>query len=164
MSQTQVARLTPRHETILAFVMANPTVKRGEVARLFGVTEAWLSTIIHSDIFQARLSERTDEVFSETLVPLCEKVTALAHKSLDHLLEKVDLMPVDGQFKTAEMALKMAGYGTQNSRNPTAPLVQQNNFFGATPELLKAARDRLGATPVTPIPPSALVIEGEFSE
>lgn len=160
MSETQIKRLTPRHDTILAFVMANPTVKRGEVARLFGVTEAWLSTIIHSDIFQARLSERTDQVFSETLVPLCEKVTALAHKSIDHLLDKVDTMQVDGQFKTAEMALKMAGYGTQQSRNPTAPLVQQNNFYAATPELLKAARDRLGAEQPSVLPPAQLVIEG----
>ena len=160
MAAAELQNLTPRHDAILAYVMANPSVKRGEVARIFGVTESWLSTIIHSDLFQAKLKDRTDEVFSECLVPLVDKVNGLAHSALDNLAESLLVdKSVGVNFKTAEMALKMAGFGTQGPGHST-PVVQQNNFFTVSSERLRAARERLGADRPAPLPLEGLVIEG----
>jgi hypothetical protein len=161
MSAVQLKKLTPRHDVILAFILANPRTKRGQVALIFGVTEAWLSTVINSDIFQARLAERQDQLFCETLVPLKDKIESLAHRSLDKLAGALETMPIAGHFKTAEMALKMAGYGTANNlaTQPASLTLQQNNFYPADPALLKAARDRLGANRGVQL--NTLVIEGE---
>ena len=152
--------LTPRHEAILAFILANPRVKRRDVAREFGVSEAWLSTIVHSDAFQAKLRERTDEVFSECLVPLTEKISSLAEASLERLAEKLPAMDSEGLFRTAEMTLKMAGYGSRHTPSPTVNL-QQNFISAASPEQLRLARERLGAQRAAPPPLDSLRVEGE---
>ena len=59
----QIQKMSARHEAILQFMIANPTMKMSKVAAHFGVTGAWLSTIIWSDAFQNQLARRHDELF-----------------------------------------------------------------------------------------------------
>jgi hypothetical protein len=162
MSAQQLKRLTPRHDAILAFVMANPRIKRGEVASYFGVTEAWLSTIINSDIFQARLAERTDQVFCETLVPLKDKVEAIAHTALDNLAKVLEHdQTAKTNFATAEMALKMAGFNTKHTAPSGVVNNTQNNYI-VSGERLAAARERMGVErKPLPLPLEALTVEGD---
>jgi len=77
--------LTPRHDAILDFLLVNPHCPRWQMAQHFGVTETWLSIIIHSDVFQARYQEKNQEVFRETVVPLREKLLGVAHVAVDKL-------------------------------------------------------------------------------
>jgi len=148
MSKTQIKNLTPRHDVILDFLISNPSLKRGEIAREFGVTEAWLSTIIHSDIFQARLADRQDEFFSEAIVPLSAKIEALAYKALDVVEDHLNLQPsAELGLRTAELALKNSVFGTRaNLSNSGAGLnVENANIIIADPQMLARARERLGA-------------------
>jgi len=87
----EIQALTIRHEAILDYLMANPTVKLGDVAKAFGVTAPWLSQIIHSDAFQSKLKEKQDINFHSTVLPIREKMLAVAHLALDQLADKLPL-------------------------------------------------------------------------
>ena len=140
----QIATMTPRHENIIAYLIANPTMKKGEVARTFGVTPAWLSTIIHSDIFQAKLRERQDEFFSAATVPIRDKLEALASMSLDRMLETVETERDPTTIREmAKLALDRIGHGPQSPNAPSPGTPQTNVFIGVSPELLAAARERI---------------------
>lgn len=85
-----LANLSFRHQSIVDFMVAYPTAKKGEIAEHFGVTPAWLSIVIHSDAFQAAIRARQDELFRHHVVPLAEKLAYLAHRTIDKLAEKVE--------------------------------------------------------------------------
>lgn len=123
----QIQKVSPRHEAILNYLIANPTVKKAEVAAQFGVSQAWLSTIIHSDAFQAKLRARQEEVFEVAVLSGIEdKLLGVAHQAAERLGE---LLPLQDNVRdisdTMDKALKSLGYGR-------APVIQQNinNNYG----------------------------------
>jgi hypothetical protein len=111
-----IAKLSIRHEAIMHFLMANPTVKLGDVADHFGMTQAWLSSVIHSDAFQAKLKENTNIAFHTTVLPIREKMTLLAHQALDQVMDR---LPMETDVKTisgvASDVLDRLGFGTKSS-------------------------------------------------
>lgn len=139
----QIDKVSPKHEAILTFLIANPEMSRNEIARHFGVSPSWLSVVINSDVFQARLRERQDEFFSSALEPIRSKLTRLAEQSLDRLNEVVPFeRDVDTLRGAAKLALEGLGFG-----QPKAPQLPGGNttfnFIGVDPELLAAARNRI---------------------
>lgn len=109
----QIQSMSTMHESIIAFLIANPHMKKGDVARHFQVTPAWLSTIIHSDIFQAKLAERQDEFFSATTVPIKEKLENLADMAIDRLTETIETETDPHNIReAARLALDRIGHGT----------------------------------------------------
>ena len=145
----QVQKLSHRHEAVLHFMLANPIVPKGEIALRFGVTQAWLSTVINSHAFQEALANYTDVAFHETVLPLREKMMIAADRALDRLNE---LVPVETSLdvvrKTADSVLAACGYGApQVGREAPSQFNQQNNtyiFGNASPEVLARARARIG--------------------
>lgn len=140
----QIAKLTPRHDLILDYLIANPTQKRSEVALAFGVTAPWLSTIIHSDIFQEKLAARQDEFFSIAVTPIHEKINALADIALDRLIDStlVDERS-DSLRDTLKLTLDSLGYGRQAAAPPSAGGDQHVHFHGCDPQILADARQRI---------------------
>jgi hypothetical protein len=124
--QIQTVRHT--HEAILQYMLANPTAPQGLVAAHFGYTQSWISIIVNSDAFQAKLRERQDEMFSEGVVAtLKDKIIGTAHLAVEKLAEKLETEKDARVIKdSAEMLLKSLGYGNPK---PSAPHVQQNNVF-----------------------------------
>lgn len=114
------------------FLMTNPSVKLGDVAIQFGVTQAWLSTVIHSDAFQALLREKQDIAFHSTVLPVREKLMALAHQTLDRMQ---DMIPMETEVgilsRVAEGVLDRLGYGTKPS------VLQINNIQNNHTTVLK---------------------------
>ena len=148
----QVAKLSIRHEAILHFLLANPTISKGEVAERFSVTEAWLSVICNSQAFLEARANYTEEVFHETVLPLREKMMIAADRALDRINALVPReTDLDKVRKTAESVLASCGFGTGNLR-PTGPQALpgvniQNNFYGnASPAVVERARQRIGVT------------------
>lgn len=152
-----VDKLSPRHDMIMIFILANPTLSMGAIAKEFCVSAAWLSQVIHSDVFQEKLRERQDRVFHHTLLPLREKIEHLAHRTLDRLTEHVEMnsMPVEELRKTSVDTLKALGYGTS-----AAVIVnnEQNNTYLAAPaDALAEARSRIGKRAIGPDYEPALI-------
>ncbi len=83
----EIQRVSIKHEAIMDYIMAFPTVKLGDVAKHFGVTQPWLSQIIHSDAFQEMYKGKAESAFSHTVLSLREKMETAAHIAMDRLLE-----------------------------------------------------------------------------
>ena len=53
-----IARVKYTHDAMIDLIVAQPGVKQGEIAKYFGYTQAWVSRIMNSDAFLARLAQR----------------------------------------------------------------------------------------------------------
>jgi len=139
-----------KHDAIMDFMLANPTLRMGQVAEHFGVSRAWLSVVVHSDAFQEQLRAKQEKLFGATVLPLREQVLGLAAMAVDKLSEAVEAADPQGDREyvadVTEMALKAAGLGP--SKLPGTPVVQQNqqnNYYMVDADALAEARERMRA-------------------
>lgn len=88
-SNNCIKYMSHRHEGILEFLLMNQDVPNKTIAKMFGVTEGWLSRVLHSEAFQTRYKEIHGETWDEKIMPLQEKMEALAHLCVDRLTEQV---------------------------------------------------------------------------
>lgn len=154
-----------RHEAILNYLLENPTRSLGETAAHFGITQPWLSCIIHSDAFQSKLRERQDTVFHHTVVAtIKDKAALVAHAALDKLADQLanGLVQDPKQLTdTADKILGRLGYGGNNGAQSGVTVNVNNNTVTVDRALLEAARERIGRTRVEVLevtsPPEGLV-------
>lgn len=146
------------HEAVLNWMIANPSRKLSECAAAFGYTQSWLSTMIHSNLFQVALKAKQEQVFSGLAGTINEKLMAGADIGVTKLVEKLETSE-DPKFikETTTMMLEKLGFGAQ-TRVAGAGQVNagpvQNNFYMASPEDLQQARGRISssAESVLPLP------------
>lgn len=142
--RVQIQQISITHDAIANFLVANPG--RGQMAKAalhFGVTRPWLSTLVHSDAFQAHLRNKQDEVFKTAIMPLKAKIAGAADVALDRLGERLEV-ETDTRVlaDAADKLLNRLGYGPKPT--PTAGNVTgvQNNYF-VDSDMLAEARQRI---------------------
>jgi hypothetical protein len=144
----QIQSTSITHEMIIDWLIANPGFgQMGKCAQHFGCTRPWLSTLVHSDAFQAKLRDRKEEVFETTIVPLRDKIVGVANRAVEKLGEAIEETEDPRMLlDTADKMLHKLGYAPKTVINPAAPAGvvnnTQNNFYPVTPELLAAAREK----------------------
>lgn len=106
----QIQNLSTRHMALIDFMVANPLMRKGEIAAHFNVTPAWLSVVIHSDAFQAQLRARQDQAFAHLIAPLAEKLSYLAHQAVDRLSEKVITEETQALLEISRFATERINY------------------------------------------------------
>jgi len=100
------------HKAMIDYILANPGVSQNELGRVFNKTASWISTIIRSDVFQAALAERRDEIIDPELrLTIKEQLEGLHARSLEILRHKLDAEPKDVE---ANLALRVAQMTGQN--------------------------------------------------
>ena len=140
----QIQKLSPKHEAILVALVSDPSMSRNQLAMEIGVSPAWLSTIINSDVFQAALKERQEEVWGRAAEGIANKLSLLAEKSLDRLTSKVDVENnPEILLDITKAALNRTGFPDARSSMPGGPALQQNNFFSVSPEQLSVMREKV---------------------
>lgn len=142
-----IQKVSIKHEMIMNYIMENPQEPLASVAAHFGISSAWLSTVIHSPAFQDRLLEKKDVLFHHTVVATVrDKVSVLAHKALDKLVDQIDFTLDTKELReTADMALERLGYGGKNGGAGDGPTVINNNTLVVARELYYEAQNRIGA-------------------
>ena len=127
---TAIARVRYTHDGMIDLIVANPAITQGALARHFGYTQAWVSRVMNSDAFQARLAARKTELVDPSLVATIEeKLRALASRSIDVVLEKLDSTnSAEMGLKALEITSKALGYGARQQN-----LNVQNNFVVELP-------------------------------
>lgn len=138
-------KVSHRHEAILQWILTNPEKRLKDCAQEFGLTQAWLSCIVHSDAFQEKLKERQDECFSSVVVGLRERLAGVAQAAVERLGEKVE-QSQDPNFllKAADMTLKNLNPHGVGGLGGSGVTVNQNNFYAmADRETLRKARDKM---------------------
>ena len=133
-----IQRVKYTHDALIDMIIANPAVSQGELAKAFGYTQGWLSRVMNSDAFQARLAARKMEVVDPQLVlSIDEKLRALASKSLDVVLDKLSVTQnPDTALKALEVTSKALGYGARQQN-----LNVQQNFVVALPPKAASASE-----------------------
>lgn len=148
-----IKRVGVKHEAILNFLLANPLVKMGDAAEHFKVSRAWLSLIVHSDVFQRKLRERQDIHFDHSILPAMEKVQLVADLALDRMLECLPYESDVGKLNlVADRALSRLGYGTDSGGG-----TQVNVQVNVDRSLLERAREKIGGGVMRP----ALEVQSE---
>jgi len=140
-------RVKYTHDAMIDVIIAKPDVSQNTLAEYFGFSVGWISRIMCSDAFQARLAERRGEVVTPgILATFEERLKGLATQSLDLLVEKLEAVDEEGKsevevgtiFKALELSTKSLGYGARQTN-----VAIQNNLTVNTAsdeELMKIAQ------------------------
>jgi hypothetical protein len=114
------------HEACIDRVILQPGITQRELAREFGMSEVWMSTVFRSDAFQARLAERKKEVIGPLFATMEEKLAAASHAALDKLTERL-IGPVamkdEVLVRSAEVLLSATGYGARDRKEGSGSTV-----------------------------------------
>ena len=130
------AKLRYSHEAMVDMIVENPWVSQGELAKRFGYSEAWVSTIMACDAFKRQLALRREELVDPAIMmTLQERTEAMLVTSLEKLQEKLAQpsanIPDGLLLKAVELGAKMRGEG--GFAPPAAP---QENRLGVLAERL----------------------------
>lgn len=127
----EIAKVRYNHDAMIDLIIAEPMISQNEIAAHFRRTPAWVSIIISSDAFQARLEERRKELIDPAiLASIDNRFKAIAQMSLDRVMEKLSNPQVKDDFliKSAQLAAGALGYGAKQpgASNGTGPSVVIN--------------------------------------
>jgi len=111
-------------EEMVDILLAYPMMSRSELAQRVGYSANWVSIVINSDAFQAKLAERRNELVNPVLaLSLEEKYKGLVDMSLDIVAEKLAESNNPAlALQALEIGNKALGLGQQKGQN----LVQAN--------------------------------------
>lgn len=146
----QIQKLSVKHEAIMDYLLANPTTSLGDLAAYFGITQTWLSVIIHSPAFQDRLAEKKDTLFHHSVVATVrDKLSVIAHKALDRMADQLDFESSHKEIReTADMALERLGIGGKANVPPAGiPGTVNNNTLIVARSIYAEAQERIGSRP-----------------
>lgn len=113
------------HDAVIDMVIAEPAIHQNEIAARFGYTPSWISTVMTSDAFLAKLESRKAEIIDPVLrMSMEERFKAVTQKSLEVLMEKLCqpacLVSDDLAVKAAALGAKSLGMGQPGSTGMAA--------------------------------------------
>lgn len=124
----QIQKLSHHHLAIMDFMLANPTVPQWALAKQFNRTQAWVSTVVNSDLFQAHLHERRKLIEDAQRENINSRLFSLSEKGLSHLSDAMDDEGTSVAEKRAITRMSLEAQGVfNNSRTAAAHIVVNNN-------------------------------------
>jgi transcriptional regulator with XRE-family HTH domain len=113
-----IAKLNYSHEGMVNLILANRGITQNELAAHFGYSASWISQVMSSDAFQAKLAERAAEIEDPTLrATVKDQLQGLAARSLEILREKLNAemanIPDNLALRTLELSTRALGYGAK---------------------------------------------------
>jgi hypothetical protein len=152
----QFKKMNYTHEALIELMVTHPELKQNDLAKAFGYSAAWLSTIICSDAFQARLAQRREDIIDPVLrLTVEERFKAIVNRSFEVLMEKLSgpasVVSDNVAIRVAEMGGKvLAVRAAQGPQGPVLPPGERlSKLAGRLRELQK------GDPPVDVVPKEA---------
>lgn len=147
-SNRGVGKVRYTHDAMIDLIIADPAVSQNVLAAHFGYTASWVSQILHSDAFQARLSERKAELIDPTITANAEsKFQAIVSRSQELLLARLDQpassLPDNLILRSLELSSRALGYGAKQEPQPQPAAevhVHLESLSGGLVELLRRKR------------------------
>lgn len=112
----EILKVKYTHDAMIDCIIANPAVTGGQLAAVFGYTPAWISQVVSSDAFKARLSERKGELVDPGIASSVEeRMEGILRQSMDVVAAKM-IAGTDGDFamKGVEVLTKALGFGARD--------------------------------------------------
>lgn len=141
----QIQSMSPKHMAIADWLLANPEQKRGDLAKQMGVSESWLSIVIHSDVFREYFTSRRDkheEELRKQIVGAQLQVTLKALATLDKVL---DMDNVDGRLAldVAERTAARLGFEPKPSKRTLTEERTMSFSRPVNPQVLAEGRETI---------------------
>lgn len=142
-----ITKVSYTHDAMIDLIIANPAVSQNSLAAHFNYSPGWVSQIIASDAFQAKLAERTKDLVDPTIRATVEdRFKALVLRSLDILRQKLDKpadqIPDQLALRALELSSRAAGYGARSEQPPVQVNMEVHleNLSGNLVQLLQRRR------------------------
>ena len=139
------------HDNLIDVIIAHPRIQQNELAAMFGYSAAWISTIMCSDAFKAKLEQSREELVDpEIRLRLEERFRAITTRSLQVLQEKLSQpqSQISDQLaiKAAELGAKCLGFGQPQ---PTVIAPPEDHLERIADRLIALQRGLGHSTPIT---------------
>lgn len=144
------------HDAMIDLIIATPWMRQREIAAHFKVSEAWISIIVNSDSFKAKLEDRKSELIDPVIVQSIEDgFRAVCQLSMNVLQEKLEITR-DPKLALGALAVasKALGFGArveakvEVNNNWFQQIVQQSGGHTGLIKAKGAPAITLGAAPV----------------
>lgn len=89
-ASAQIKKVNQWHEQLCTWLLANPAAKQSEAAKLFNVTQSWLSTVINSDAFQDYYRERSAALAEGVTTGLIDKMKGAADQAVTEIQRRLE--------------------------------------------------------------------------
>jgi len=109
-----VAKVRYTHTDMIDFIIANPGISQNALAARYGYSVGWVSRVMSSDAWVSAMAARRTELIDPGLAAtIDERFRALANRSLDRLMEKLDAPVVSDNvvLRAVELGAKAIGVG-----------------------------------------------------
>jgi hypothetical protein len=115
-ARRQIQKIRYTHDAMIDLIIMRPTISQGELAATFGFTQGWVSQVMSTDMFKARLEQRREELVDPTVrMTLNERFEAVTRRSLEILQEKLSkdsaAVPDNLVLRSIELGAKALGVG-----------------------------------------------------
>ena len=116
-----IQKLHYTHEAMIDAIIANPAIYNEELALMFGYTASWISTVVVSDIFQAKLAARRELLVDPELrTSVRTQFKGLLERSMEILRHKMDRpageVPDQLAVQVAKLAGQSLGFGVKETK------------------------------------------------
>jgi len=113
-----IQRVNYSHDGLINLILANRGISQNELAARMGYSASWISQVMSSDAFQARLLERAQEIEDPTLRATIEDgLKGMLNRSMEILKEKLKgepaAIPDNLALRTLELSTRALGYGAR---------------------------------------------------
>jgi hypothetical protein len=131
----EIKKVGYTHDAMIDFIVGNPWVTNNEIARHFGYTVPWVSTVINSDAFRERLAQRREDVVDPLLrTTLEERIRGVLDLSLQVIAKNLEVSAavggnINAAIRVLEHGSRALGYGAQSKQ----PSVVVQNYVAVVP-------------------------------
>jgi len=114
-----IQRVNYSHDGMINLIIANRGISQNALAAHFGYSPSWISQVMSSDAFQARLLERAGELEDPTIrASIEDSLKGLVSRSMEILKIKLNeqdvaKIPDNLAIRTLELSTRALGYGAR---------------------------------------------------
>lgn len=113
-----IQKINYSHDGFINLILANRGISQNELAAKIGYSASWVSQVMSSDAFQARLMERAAEIEDPALRATIEDgLKGMLSRSMEILKAKLDGQPAkipdNLVLRTLELSTRALGYGAR---------------------------------------------------
>lgn len=143
MAETQIKKVSHRHDVIIDWLMAHPEEKNLQaLCETINVSRSWISVVMNSDAFKAEYAKRRAEYQGLLAEGVQAKLHSVAFQALGRLEDILDSEELDPRFVLDAMdkTVQKLGYSPGAKAGVT---VNVSQAAGVTPDILAEARARM---------------------
>ena len=108
----QLKYINHTHEAVLMWLFQNPEKNQYECATALGYTSSYISSLIHTDLFQLRIAEMREKNHQVGIYSLTEQMAGVAAQALQKLGDRLAVEnDIEKVRSVADTVLKRLGYG-----------------------------------------------------